>query len=255
MSCNILKNFYQCFENDQFLFFTILATCLCRHKMLQYIPANFLSVFGNLLVIVLSFQSKELSRHHSRYLIANTAFIDLCYSISCLYSAAHYAISVYYFGKKQPEISISECTLIVLMKPFLGLASFFSCISTIFCRFMEIVREKRCSKLRIAGLLLFPHTVFIFYGVYILPPLADTVRDLGNCKIRYNAHFGGPPMIIFLEIMAPFSVATHLFLSWKLYGYLKVHFRTASRYLRTNTVNYSYIGLGYTGICTYRTEN
>ena len=54
-----------------------------RRIMWEYLsPTNFLSVFANSFILVLCFKSAELKeQNHSKYFIANTAFLDMAYSL------------------------------------------------------------------------------------------------------------------------------------------------------------------------------
>ena len=114
-----------------------------RVILLEALPINILSFFGNLLVIFLTFTSPEL-KEHSRYFIANTAFLDLGYSICSVYYSTFHSI-FYYFNI---EITVAHCTLVMLSSYSFGGATLLSYVSTAICRFSEVIQEKECSKMR-----------------------------------------------------------------------------------------------------------
>ena len=191
----------------------------------ELLPINFLSFFGNILVIFLTFSSPVL-KEHSKYFIANTAFLDLAYTICSTYISVFHSIFSYW----KVEITVAHCTLVVLFGYGFGGATMLSYASTTVCRFCEVILEKECSKTRKICLILYPYCIFIPFILYAIPL---SVKPFGRCYIFYNSEFDLQLSALAMSVVL-ISFCTQMFLSMRLYVHLKRHFMTVSANLQTN---------------------
>ena len=186
-----------------------------------------LSVLTNIFLIFLTFQSSEL-KEHSRYFIANTAFLDLCLSGIQIYLGLFYSICFHF----DIEISVLHCTVTYCLLYGFSSAALLSGTSTIICRFNEVIFENKCKSKLIFCLLLYPYSMFIFMLTYAFL-LADSVRDLYFCRVFYTSRYhlvivAGAFLLISISFVAQMTLSVALF------SHLKWHFQHISVNLHTN---------------------
>ena len=191
----------------------------------EVLPINFLSFIGNFLVIFLTFTSPEL-KEHSRFFIANTAFLGLAYTICSTYTSVF--LSGFHYWNV--EVTVFHCTLVLLFCSCFDAATMLSYAPTIICRFYEVTLQSQCSKLKIFCLILYPYSIFIPYILYTIPL---SVKPFGTCYIFYNSQFALYLTTLIIAIIL-ISFSTQMFLSMKLYVHLKRHFMKVSANLQTN---------------------
>ena len=186
----------------------------------EYLPFNFLAIFPNAFIIFLSLKS-PLLRTHSKYLIANTALLDMGYAASSLVYGFFYSIC-YAFDIR---ITVVSCTLFHILRYFFAIGATFSYISTTLCRYREVRRSKTCTKTQVCFSLFYPYTGGIpFLITYWI--LADSQKPAyGFCKILHSSKL--EPIHILLGTVWLFvSFVVQMVLSLKIYRHLRLHFKT-----------------------------
>ena len=197
--------------------------------MFEYFPVNFLSICLNAFIIFLAFASKEINKSHPRLFIANTAFLNLLYSSSFLFST----ILISAFHVLDIRLTARDCNLQDVALQTFGAGALLSYLPTICCRYLEVKLDRPCGKKLIVFLLLYPYTVAIGYilNSWIL---ADSQREgLIPCKTSYSEKYE-PIIALVMSFHVLSSQIIQLILFVRLYRHLKWHFKHISANVRTN---------------------
>ena len=187
------------------------------------IPINFLSILSNFFIILLCFNSQELkAQRHTKYLIANTAFLNVCFATSLVLRAAVYS-TFYVFDI---EISAIGCTFFDTAMLYFGIAAILSYFSTILSRYRKVKLHKDCSRQLVFGLLLYPYIAIVPY-LFKNWILADSLRSSviqKFCKVLTSSEFEAPfSRLLMTWVMT--SYLAQMLLSLRLYQHIKSHFK------------------------------
>ena len=191
------------------------------------LPVNILSICSNFFVIFLCFNSPDL-KEHSRYFIANTAFMNIGYAGTVFLWAVNYSLS-YIFDM---EITALSCTFATTLQTAFGIGTILSYPGTTCCRYNEVLLNKQCCKLVITLLLLYPFVAILYLpGSWTFAHFHATEYEF--CRVLYRSKF--QLHVNFLGISCVLiSCAIQLTLSFKLYKHLKWHFKHISANLHTD---------------------
>ena len=202
--------------------------------MYEKFSINLLSVLANSLVILLSFRSSKIPRNHFRYFIANTAFRGIICTINGLIEGLILSlVNVFDF-----QLNIFTCNIPFAVNYWTSGALWWSYAMTVVCRYREIVLSRSCSRLQVTSQLLLPYIMCSFDIVtYICFSDYTELRINGRkCLIYWYTNI--PILFQAVLFLLPGLAFCILFtLSYRLYKYLRGHFKNATANLLTCSQN------------------
>ena len=186
-------------------------------------PINLLSILANILVIVLSFQNKEIAKFHFRYFIANTAILGACFSTVELTEGIALSL-VHIFDWKMGRFF---CTVPRMISHGSSGTLLWTYAMTMWCRYREIVNFKECTKFGITLRLVLPYVMgcsglFLYY-VVLSSGYVEFQREGRACADMWmEAHV---IIQILLHLHPSIPLWLLIYLSLRLYRFLKYHFK------------------------------